>query len=70
MTRCPNCGSSAQLKILATDYIEDGWTIEAIHYYICGCGQTFTGTSYHHCQECYEVVKPIPNKKIQEKNWR
>lgn len=60
--KCPNCGSSAQLKVVATKYIEDGWTIEVVRTYKCGCGQMFTGTSYHTCQECYEIVEKIKNR--------
>lgn len=57
MTRCPNCGSSAQLKVIATKYKEAGWTIEVVRTYKCGCGQKLTGTSYYTCQECYEIVE-------------
>ena len=59
MTRCPNCGSTSQPKVVATEYTEDGWTIEVVRTYKCGCGQMFTGTSYHTCQECYEIVEKI-----------
>ena len=65
--RCPNCGSSAQLKVQATDYIEDGWTIEVVRYYSCGCGKACVGKSYYHCQEGYEYMEPIPKEKLQEK---
>ena len=53
MCKCPNCGSSAQPRVIATEYNEDGWTIEVVRTYKCGCDQMFTGTSYFHCQECY-----------------
>ena len=66
MIKCPNCGSSAQVKILTTQYMEDGWTIEVKRIYICGCGETFIGESYYHCQEAYEIIEPISRKKIQE----
>lgn len=59
MLRCPNCGSSAQSKVVATEYNEDGWTIQVVRTYKCGCGQRFTGTSYYTCQECYEIVEKI-----------
>ena len=62
MIRCPNCGSTAQPKVVATEYNEDGWTIEVVRTYKCGCGQTFTGTSYFTCQECYEIVEKIENR--------
>ena len=67
MTRCPKCGSSAQPKLLTTEYNEDGWDIEVVRTYICGCGCTFTGTSYYHCQEGYEITEEVPKKIIQEK---
>lgn len=62
MTRCPNCGSAAQPKVIATEYNEDGWTIEVIRTYQCGCGCGFTGTSYYHTQEGYEIVEELPKK--------
>mgnify|MGYP003296144769 CR=1 FL=1 len=67
MVKCPTCGSSAQPKLVATEYNEDGWTIEVVRHYTCGCGATFTGKSYYHCQEAYEIVEPYPRKKLQEK---
>lgn len=57
MTRCPNCGSSVQSKIMETKYNEDGWIIEVVRTYKCKCGQVFTGTSFYTCQECYEIVE-------------
>ena len=62
MFRCPNCGSLAQPKVMLTEYCEDGWTIEVVRTYQCECGQRFTGTSYFHCQEGYEIVEKIENK--------
>ena len=62
MTKCPNCGSTSQPKAVATKYNEDGWTIEVVRTYKCGCGQIFTGTSYYICQECYETVEKIENR--------
>lgn len=62
MTRCPNCGSSAQLKVIETEYFENGWEIEVVRTYKCGCGQMFTGTSYYICKDCYEIVEKIENR--------
>ena len=64
MTKCPNCGSSAQVRVTDTEYIEDGWEIEVVRTYKCGCGCGFTGTSYYHCQECYEIVEKLPIKHL------
>lgn len=55
--KCPNCGSSAQLKVQSTEYIEDGWEITAVRTYECGCGCRFKGTSVYICQECYEIIE-------------
>lgn len=65
--KCPNCSSTAQSKVITTEYNESGWTIEVVRYYICVCGATFTGKSYHHCQEAREIVEPYSRKKLQEK---
>lgn len=60
--KCPNCGSTAQVKLIDTHYNEDGWTVEVIHTYKCGCGQSFTGTAYYTCQEGYEIIEKIENR--------
>jgi hypothetical protein len=62
MAQCPNCGSSAQPKVVGTEYNEDGWTIKVVRTYKCGCGQMFTGTSYHTCKDGYEYVEKIKNR--------
>lgn len=63
MARCPNCGSSAQPRVITTEYNEDGWMIEVVRTYKCGCGQKFTGTSFYTCQECCELIeKKIKNR--------
>lgn len=67
MVKCPNCGSTAQTKLLFTEYNEDKLGIELVRTYICGCGCTYTGTSYYQFQECDEVIEVIPRKIIQEK---
>ena len=66
--KCPNCGSSAQSKIVSTEYNRDDWTIEVVHTYKCGCGQMFTGTSCYICQEQYEIVEKIENRGWQNPN--
>lgn len=57
MTRCPNCGSSAQPRVIAIEYNEDGWDLEVVRTYKCGCGQVFTGTIHYTCRECYELIE-------------
>ena len=59
MASCPNCGSTAQVKLIETNYTEDGWTIELVRIYDCGCGCRFKGSSYYTCQEAYETITPI-----------
>ena len=41
MVKCPNCGSTAQVKYLKSTFEEDGDSICAIRKYKCGCGETF-----------------------------
>ena len=55
MIKCPNCGSSAQLRVVKTEYNEDGWTISVIRHYECGCGARFTGESWYQ-SEGFEVL--------------
>ena len=66
MMQCPNCGSSAQMKVQRTEYIEDGWTIKVIRYYICGCGETSIGTSYYR-SDGDETVTPYSRHNLQQK---
>ena len=54
--RCPNCGSSAQPKVVSTEYHEYGWDIEVMRHYVCGCGEKFIGISYYRNDGC-EIVK-------------
>ena len=67
MSKCPNCGSTAQPKLLFTEYNNDKLGVEIVHTYFCGCGCTYTGTSFHPYSECYETTKVIPWQIVQEK---
>ena len=49
--KCPNCGSSAQPRLVSTDHTSDGKIRE---HYVCGCGCNFT-TVYKVC-EIYENI--------------
>lgn len=62
MVRCPNCGSTAQVKVVNTEYNEDGWDLEVVRVYKCRCGQMFTGTSYFHCPDAYEIIESFPKR--------
>ena len=65
--KCPNCGSSSQLKLQTTNYKENGWGIEVTHYYTCSCGQASIGKSRFICQEGDELLEPYNKKELQEK---
>lgn len=52
--KCPNCGSTAQTRLIETKYNENGWTIEAVRIYTCGCGCKFKNVSYYHCEDACE----------------
>ena len=55
MTRCPNCGSTAQPTIVDTEWVEDGWTVRKLTTYQCGCKHLFmTSTTYQ--SDGYEEV--------------
>ena len=49
-------------EITYDEYNEDGWTIEVVRTYKCGCGQRFTGTSYYTCQDCCEPIEKSKNR--------
>ena len=57
---CLNCGSSAQLTVVSTEYHEDGWDIEVVRHYVCGCGGKFIGLSYYKC-DGYETFESEKN---------
>ena len=46
MTKCPHCGSTAQVREWETNYYEDSVDeITVVRRYRCGCGCYFTGTT-------------------------
>ena len=57
MPKCPRCGSTAQVKVTGTNFVEDGWEITLYRHYKCGCGCRFYGTSVFHCQDQYEFIE-------------
>lgn len=57
MPKCPRCGSTAQVKEIETNYVEDGWKITVYRDYKCGCGCRFYGTSVFHCQDQCEFIE-------------
>ena len=62
MVKCPNCGSSAQPKVVATEYNENNRIIKIVRTYKCGCGQIFTDTNYHIHLGCCEIAEEIKNR--------
>jgi hypothetical protein len=47
MVRCPNCGSTAQIRLQDVEEEElSCYTIEVTRIYKCGCGEVFTYKEY------------------------
>lgn len=66
MIKCPNCGSTAQVKLQKIEDKEmNCYTTEVIRTYKCGCGQVFTAKEYKNNENgvdkppnlCYNNVK-------------
>lgn len=55
MVKCPNCGSTAQIKLTYTRWIENGWEVERVCTYVCGCGNLIT-TSTMFVSDGTEIV--------------
>lgn len=48
MTKCPHCGSTAQVREWDADYFtESQYEIVVVRKYHCGCGCDFTGTTVY-----------------------
>lgn len=48
MPKCPNCGSTAQVREWETNYYEDSVDeITVVRRYRCGCGCYFSGTTVY-----------------------
>ena len=56
MTKCPHCGSTAQVEELETAYEEDGWKITVYRDYMCDCGCHFFSTAIYVCQDEHEEL--------------
>lgn len=57
MIKCPNCGSTAQPEVIETDYVENGWTINRIATYQCGCGCQFQTVATFESDGIEEVIE-------------
>lgn len=55
MVKCPNCGSTAQVKVIDVEFEED--PCGAIRYktYKCGCGRIFLTRTYYN-ESSNEIV--------------
>ena len=58
MIKCPYCGSTAQVKLLRTDYQENGWTITRVDAYQCGCGCQFEASAVFE-SDGYETIENV-----------
>ena len=47
MVKCPNCGSSAQVKIIDVEFEDDPYVVVRYKTYKCGCGRIFTTRTYY-----------------------
>ena len=59
MIKCPNCGSTAQVKVIDVEFEDD--PCGAIRYktYKCGCGRIFTTCTYY--EESSNEIIDDPN---------
>lgn len=67
MNKCPNCGSTAQMKAQRTEFIEEGWRIKVVRYYTCGCGETLMSVSHCYFINEDETITSYPRYKLQQK---
>lgn len=47
MVKCSKCGSTAQLKIIDTEYENNGNYIYKLTTYKCGCGHMFLTNTFY-----------------------
>lgn len=54
MKNCPNCGSSAQVRIIDADVIgyDDEGIVTVRKKYVCGCGEHFSTVQIYKALEC------------------
>ena len=64
MPKCPNCGSTAQVKqtLTASDFGAGGQSF-CFYKYRCGCGARFTGSRYRSDVDESEIIE-FNNKQI------
>ena len=47
MIKCPNCGSTAQVKVIDVEFEEDLCGVIRYKTYKCGCGRIFLTRTYY-----------------------
>lgn len=47
MIKCPNCGSSAQVKVIEVEFEDDPFVVIRYKTYKCGCGRLFLTRTYY-----------------------
>ena len=54
MIKCPNCGSTAQVKYMFSRFEEYGDTIVAKRTYVCGCKKVIKTVQYYYSNDYEE----------------
>ena len=47
MIRCPNCGSTAQVKVIDVEFKDNPFRVVRHKTYKCGCGRIFVTRTYY-----------------------
>ena len=47
MIKCPNCGSTAQVRVIDVEFGDDPCVAIRYKTYKCGCGRIFTTQTYY-----------------------
>ena len=47
MIKCPNCGSTAQVKTIDVEFEDDHFGVIRYKTYKCGCGRIFLTRTYY-----------------------
>ena len=58
MIKCPNCGSTAQVKVIDVEFEDDPFGIIRYKDYKCGCGHIFTTRTYYKASSNEMVDEP------------
>lgn len=58
MIKCPNCGSSAQVKVIDVEFEDDHFGVIRYKTYKCGCGRIFLTRTYYKASSNEIVADP------------